>query len=106
MSKDILSYFLHLNYIFAEKLLDIKLFLYNTKINSTKKETPKSNPQLDAMLSKHTTVFDEKLGEVKGVTAKFNLQENSQPKYIKTRTVAYSLRSKVEKELVAGGLGL
>ena len=55
---------------------------------------------MDAILSKHTTVFDEKLGEVKGVTAKFNLQENSQPKYIKTRTVAYSLRSKVEKELV------
>jgi hypothetical protein len=34
------------------------------------------------------------------VTAKFNLQENSQPKYIKARTVAYSLRNKVEKELV------
>ena len=72
-------------------------------LTAQKKETPKSSPQLDAILSKHTAVFDEKLGEVKGVPAKFNLQENSQPKYIKARTVAwlaYSLRNKVEKELV------
>jgi hypothetical protein len=69
-------------------------------LTAEKKETPKYSPQLDAILSSHTAVFDEKLGEVKGVTAKFNLQENSQPKYIKGRTVAYSLRNKVEKELV------
>ena len=69
-------------------------------LTAEKKETPKYSPQLDAIISSHTAVFDEKLGEVKGVTAKFNLQENSQPKYIKARTVAYSLRNKVEKELV------
>jgi hypothetical protein len=69
-------------------------------LTAQNKETPKSSPQLDTILSKHTTVFDEKLGEAKAVTAKFNLQENSQPKYIKARTVAYSLRNKVEKELV------
>jgi hypothetical protein len=69
-------------------------------LTAQKKETPKSSPQLDVILSKHTAVYDETLGEVKGVTAKFNLQENGQPKYIKARTVAYSLRNKVEKELV------
>ena len=69
-------------------------------LTAQKKETPRSRTQLDAILSKHTAVFDEKLGEVKGVTAKFNLQENSQPNYSKARTVAYSLRNKVEKELV------
>jgi hypothetical protein len=32
-------------------------------LTAQKKETPKSSPQLDAILSKHTAVFDEKLGK-------------------------------------------
>ncbi|CAG2256061.1 unnamed protein product [Mytilus edulis] len=40
-----------------------------------------------------------KLGRFMGIKAKLSLKDNSSPKYIKARTVPFSLRAKVEAEL-------
>lgn len=48
---------------------------------------------------KYKDVFKEGLGKVKGITAKLTLKENSHPRYLKARTVPFSLRETVEKEL-------
>ena len=44
-------------------------------------------------------VFSEGLGALKGVTAKFDIDENSKPWYCKPRPVPLALRAKVEAEL-------
>lgn len=50
------------------------------------------------IIDKYKDVFVDEVGTVKGITAKLTLRENK-PKYVKARTVPFSLRTKVEEEL-------
>ena len=80
-------------------LREIPLDWKSIKTLATKEGSSNPKPKVETILNKHKAVFEEKLGEVKGITAKFKLQDNASPKYLKSRTVAYSLRRKVEAEL-------
>ena len=54
---------------------------------------------LAAVLDKHSKVFSEKLGVVRGVTAKFHIDPQARPKFYRPRSVPYAMREKVEQEL-------
>ena len=55
--------------------------------------------RLNSILDQHKIVFSDGIGKVKGLKAKLTLRENAQPKFVKARTVPYSLQPKIEKEL-------
>jgi hypothetical protein len=48
---------------------------------------------------KQYSVFDNKLGCIKGVTATLKVKEDVQPKFFKPRTVPFALRDKISTEL-------
>ena len=51
------------------------------------------------VLQKHTQVFREELGTLKGFAAKIHVDEGKPPKFFKARPVPYAMRKKVEQEL-------
>jgi len=54
---------------------------------------------LQNILENQSTIFDEKLGEAIGITAKLYVCHNAKPSFYRARTVPHSLRTKVEQEL-------
>ena len=61
--------------------------------------TDKLKVRLNSILDKHKIVFSDGIGKVNGIKAKLTLKENVQPKFMKARTVPYTLKPKIEKEL-------
>ena len=55
--------------------------------------------KLRELTEKYQDVFNDKIGTLKGVKAKFILKDGSQPKFHKARQVSYALCPKVEAEL-------
>ena len=55
--------------------------------------------ELQDVLSRHTEVFRDELGLVKGMTAEIHVDPQAPPRFFKARSVPYALRGKVEKEL-------
>ena len=55
--------------------------------------------QLKEVLDKHEAVFDGSLGCLKGVKVDLIVDDKVKPKFLKPRTVPFTLRDKVEKEL-------
>lgn len=51
------------------------------------------------VVERHSDLFKDELGLVKGVTAKIQLDPQAQPKFLRSRPVPYALRDKVEEEL-------
>ena len=51
------------------------------------------------ILDKHEVIFKDELGTVQGVTAKFYIDLDAKPKFLKAHLVPYTLQSKVEVEL-------
>ena len=54
---------------------------------------------LHDVLEKHSTLFEEKLGCLKGTEIKLNVDSNATPKFFKARSVPLALKGKVEAEL-------
>ena len=54
---------------------------------------------LQATLQKHGAVFKEGLGTLKGFKAKILVEDGATPRFSKARTVPYSLKEMVDKEL-------
>lgn len=54
---------------------------------------------LEAVLKRHSAVFSQKLGTLKGITARLTLRPGSVPKFCPRHNVPYALRSRVEAEL-------
>lgn len=54
---------------------------------------------LQTILDKHKSVFNEELGEAKGITAKLHVSPNTQPYFCRARPVPHALRAKIELEL-------
>ena len=54
---------------------------------------------LQELLSKHSAVFQEGLGEAVGIKAKLYVNDNVKPCFCRARTVPYALRTKIEHEL-------
>lgn len=58
-----------------------------------------TDPSLQVLLKKHSSLFREQLGTLKDASAKLFVPLQAQPRFYKPRPVAYALKSKVEKEL-------
>ena len=54
---------------------------------------------LQELLDTHREVFEEKLGKVKGTTAKIHVEPDATPRFFKARSVPFAMQQKVEKEL-------
>ena len=57
------------------------------------------SPGLAAVLSKHTEVVKDGLGELQGVRAKIHVIPGVQPRFRKPHSVPYALKAAVEREL-------
>ena len=55
--------------------------------------------QLNNLLSRHSQVFKDELGLIKGTTAKLAVDKNAQPCFCNFRSIPFSLRNRVEQEL-------
>jgi hypothetical protein len=58
-----------------------------------------ATPELQSLLSKHQTVFSEKLGRYKGPPVHINLKEGANPKFMKARPAPFALRNLVEQKI-------
>ena len=56
-------------------------------------------PDLHETLQKYDDVFDDGLGEIKGMEARIDVDPMAQPRFCKARPVPFALRDKVEAEL-------
>ena len=63
---------------------------YTTKVKA---------PSLEG-LSKSYSVFNGKLGTVKGITASLKVKDTCQPKFFKPRPVPFALKDKIADELL------
>ena len=54
---------------------------------------------LQAVLDKHSAVFQEGLGTLRGFKAKIHVDPGAQPKFHRARSVPYAFRDKVDQEL-------
>ena len=54
---------------------------------------------LNGILEKHSDLFKEELGKVRGRTAKIHVDPQAKPRFFKPRSVPYALRGKVEQAL-------
>ena len=55
--------------------------------------------RLQSMLKKYTVVFSDGIGKVKDIKAGLTIKEIARPRFMKARTLPYSLKPKTEKEL-------
>ena len=56
-------------------------------------------PDLQETLQKYDDVFDDGLGEIKGMEARIDVDPQAQPRFCTARPVPFALRDKVEAEL-------
>ena len=57
------------------------------------------NKNLEELLEKHRVLFQDELGTLKGVFAKFSVDPLVSPRFYKARSVPYVLKDKIEVEL-------
>lgn len=72
------------------------------EIFSLNRLTATSSPdkgQLDALLSKHSELFEEGYEGMKGFEAHITMKEGARPVFVKPRRVPYALKDAVEREL-------
>ena len=63
--------------------------------------------EVDQILEKYETIFQEKLGTIKGVSARLELKSDARPKFYKARAVPYALKEAIENDLNRlAGLGI
>ena len=67
--------------------------------NQIKKVIKDPNSQLEELHAKYSSLFDETLGTVKGVTAHLHIKPNSTPRFYKPRPVPFALKDKIAEEL-------
>ena len=56
-------------------------------------------PALETVLSKHSNLFKEELGTIKGVTAKLHVSPDAKPRFCRPRSIPYALKSRVDQAL-------
>lgn len=61
--------------------------------------TGNAQNSLKSVLDKHSSVFNDEWGTLKGIKAKLNLKPEANPKFVKARPVPYSMKPKVEAEI-------
>ena len=56
-------------------------------------------PTLSTVLDRHKAVFSDELGVIGGMSAKLFVDPQIRPRFVKYRTVPYSMRGRVQQEL-------
>jgi hypothetical protein len=74
--------------------IDWNSFIYNCDSIHSVVTTSK-----ESFMQKYPSVFDKSIGKIEGIEAHLILKENAKPIFIKHRTMPFSLRDPVEKEL-------
>lgn len=75
-------------------------WLEKLRLNWTQiKQLTHVEKELDEVLRKYTSLFEEGLGTLKGTKAKIYVEANTKPELHKARPVPYALREKIEQEL-------
>ena len=64
---------------------------------NTGRESPKN--ELNILLKKHSKIFSEELGTIKGLKAKITVKPDAKPKFCKSRNVPFALQEAVENEI-------
>ena len=62
---------------------------------------------LEEVLASHSSLFKEELGTIKGATAKFHVSPDAKPRFVRSCSVPYALRSRVDQaveKLAADGI--
>ena len=54
---------------------------------------------LEAVLAKHSDLFRNELGTIRGVTAKLHIHPGAKPRFYRPRSIPYALRSRVDQAL-------
>ena len=54
---------------------------------------------LEAVLSKHSNLFRDELGTIRGITAKLHISPGVKPRFYRPRSIPYALRSRVDQTL-------
>ena len=54
---------------------------------------------LEAELVKHSNLFRDELGIIRGITAKFYVLPSAKPRFYRPRSIPYAVRSRVDQEL-------
>ena len=54
---------------------------------------------LEQVLTKHSSLFKDELGTIKGVTAKLHIDPGAKPRFFHPRAVPYALRPRVDQAL-------
>ena len=54
---------------------------------------------LEAVLAKHSSLFSDELGTIRGVTAKLDVSPDAKPRFHHPRPIPYALRSRVDQAL-------
>ncbi|CAB4030147.1 uncharacterized protein K02A2.6-like, partial [Paramuricea clavata] len=58
-----------------------------------------AKPNLEEVLNKYDDLFTDELGKLNGVTAKIYVDPSTKPIFCKARSVPYTMKPKIEKEL-------
>ena len=71
----------------------------NQQSKPTLAYTNNLNAAVQRLINKHKMIFSPGVGNLKDITAKFTLKPNAVPKFVKARTVPFSLQKKTTEEL-------
>lgn len=63
------------------------------------KQVKSVSTELEALLKKHSTLFKEELGTVKGLKAKLAVSPDAIPKFCRARPVPYAIKEAIENDL-------
>ena len=63
------------------------------------KEIKSVSTELQHLLQKHSALFKDEMGRMKGITAKLTAKPDAQPKYCRARPVPYAMKEAIEKDL-------
>ena len=71
------------------------------KVNSVeiKRSSDPSTKPLNDILKKHGSLFEDRIGRMKGYKAEIHLKENASPKFMKSRVVPFALQDPVGDEI-------
>ena len=73
--------------------------LYWKQIGMVSSHSCNQNAKLNELLDRYSAVLAVGLGHMNTFNTKLHLKPNSQPKFVKARTVPFALKPAVEREL-------
>ena len=88
------------NKIFNNKMEISQLSSSRNNTTTTSTTTFDADKELQLLKAKYTNVFSQTMGKIKDLKARIILKDNARPVFIKSRSVPFSIKDAVEKELL------